>query len=56
MPEFVLNLWAAMVLNSAKPMTTLLDNVPFEHRDEVAGRAAGMVRRIQRQNARRLLA
>jgi hypothetical protein len=45
MPEFVLQLWAAMVMQSARPLTTLQVFVPPEHRSDVADRVSTMVRR-----------
>lgn len=52
MPEFVLQLWAAQVLRSAKPLATLIDTVPPGYRHDVTLRVAAMSRRIRLQNAR----
>lgn len=53
MPEFVLQLWAAMVVNSAMPFTTTALLVPTEHRQAVWDRVAAMHRRFALQERAR---
>lgn len=50
MPEFVLQLWAAMVLNSATPFSTARKFVPLEYHAAVIDRVAAMHRRLSIQD------